>query len=289
VTQVLEGDRNFSLVVRWKPEFRQSVEAIRRIRVSLPSGSQVPLSEIAGIQMSEGASFVYRESGQRYVPVRFSVRGRDLEGTIKEAQQRVAAAVPLPSGTYLQWSGEYGALKAAKSRLFVIVPLTLVLILLLLYGATSSWMDTAIIFVKIPVACLGGAVALFLTSTPFSISAAVGFISIFGIAVMDGILVAAYIRQLWDAGHPLLEGIISGMDRQLRAVTMVVLVDALGLLPAALSTKIGAQTQKPLAIVVIGGCLAILLITEILQPVLIYVGHSWLRSRKAGLPGGTSS
>jgi cobalt-zinc-cadmium resistance protein CzcA len=274
VTQVLEGDRSFSLVVRWKPQFRQSIDAIRGIRVSLPTGSQVPLSEIASIEMSEGASYIYREGLERFVPVRFSVRGQDLQTAVRAAQRRVAADVVLPPGAHLQWSGEYGELNAAKSRLLIIVPITLLLIAMLLYGATSSWIDTAIIFVQIPVACLGGVVALFLTGVPFSISAAVGFISIFGIAVMDGMLINSYVRQLWREGLSLKDGIVAAMDRRLRAVMMTVFVDGLGLLPAALSTKIGAQAQRPLAIVVIGGCVAIVALTRLLQPALIYVAHS---------------
>src|SRR5215831_14343882 len=144
-------------------------------------------------------------------------------------------------------------------------------------GATTSLIDTFIIMAQIPVACLGGILALYLTGTPFSVSAAVGFISIFGIAVMDGILLSFYIRQLWDEGHPFVESIVMGSDRRLRATMMTDLVDALGLLPAAISTRIGAQTQRPLAIVVIGGALAIALLTRLLQPVLIYLCHRELR------------
>ncbi len=283
VTQVLEGDKRFDVVVRWKPQYRQSAQAIAGIRVSLPSGSQIPLSEVAAIQMSQGASFIYREGLERYVPVRFSVRGRDLQSSVLEAQKRVEAGVKLPTGTHLSWSGEYGALDAAKRRLLFIVPITLILIAMIIYGQTISWIDTAIILIQIPVACLGGVLALLLTGTPFSISAAVGFISIFGIAVMDGMLITSYIRQLWAEGRGFHEGILLGMDRRLRAVMMTVLVDALGLLPAALSTRIGAQTQRPLAIVVIGGCLAIMFVTRFLQPALISVMHSRLGSRQASV------
>jgi cobalt-zinc-cadmium resistance protein CzcA len=284
VTQVLEGDRSFGLIVRWKPQFRQSIDAISGIRVSLPAGSQVPLSQIASIEMSEGASYIYREGLERFVPVRFAVRDKDLQSTVLDAQNRVAASVTLPPGAHLQWSGEYGELNAAKARLLIIVPITLLLIAMILYGATASWIDTAIIFVQIPVACLGGVAALFLTGTAFSISAAVGFISIFGIAVTDGMLISTYVRQLWREGLPLKEGIVAAMDRRLRAVMMTAFVDGLGLLPAALSTKIGAQAQRPLAIVVIGGCVAIVTLTRLLQPVLIYLGHLYfgVHSPQAG-------
>ena len=178
---------------------------------------------------------------------------------------------------HLEWAGEYGELQEANRRLMIVVPFALVLIAGVLYAATTSLIDTFIIMAQIPVACMGGILGLYLTGTPFSVSAAVGFISIFGIAVMDGILLSFYIRQLWQEGHPFREAIIMGSDRRLRATMMTDMVDAFGLLPAALSTRIGAQTQRPLAIVVIGGALAILLLTRILQPVLIYLCHRRLR------------
>jgi cobalt-zinc-cadmium resistance protein CzcA len=277
VTQVLEGDRRFDLVVRWLPQYRQSLDAIRQIRVSTPAGTSIPLSLVSDIRSAEGASFIYREQLARYVPLRFAVRGRDLESAIAEAKQRVAREVKLPEGVHLEWAGEYGELSQAIHRLEIIVPFSLVLIAAVLYGATYSWIDTFIIMAQVPVACLGGILALLVTGIPFSVSAAVGFISIFGIAVMDGILLSTYIRQLWDQGHPFVESIIMGSDRRLRATMMTDLVDALGFLPAALSTRIGAQTQRPLAVVVIGGALAIALLTRLLQPVLIYLCHRRLR------------
>ena len=277
VTQVLEGDRRFDLVVRWLPQYRQSLDAIRNIRVNVPAGGQVPLAQIAHVETNEGASLIYRENLERFVPVRFAIRGRDLQTAVEEVKARVAREVTLPEGVHLQWAGEYGELQAANRRLAVVVPFALILIAGVLYGATTSLIDTFIIMAQIPVACLGGILALYLTGTPFSVSAAVGFISIFGIAVMDGILLSFYIRQLWDEGHPFVESIVMGSDRRLRATMMTDLVDALGLLPAALSTRIGAQTQRPLAIVVIGGALAIMLLTRVLQPALIYLCHRDLR------------
>ena len=277
VTQVLEGDRRFDLVVRWLPQYRQSLDAIRNIRVNLPAGGQVPLAQVAHVETNEGASLIYRENLERFVPVRFAIRGRDLQTTVEEVKARVARQVTLPEGVHLQWAGEYGELQAANRRLAVVVPFALILIAGVLYGATTSLIDTFIIMAQIPVACLGGILALYLTGTPFSVSAAVGFISIFGIAVMDGILLSFYIRQLWDEGHPFVESIVMGSDRRLRATMMTDLVDALGLLPAALSTRIGAQTQQPLAIVVIGGALAIMLLSRVLQPALIYLCHRDLR------------
>jgi cobalt-zinc-cadmium resistance protein CzcA len=277
VTQVLEGDRRFDLVVRWLPQYRQSLDAIRQIRVAVPGGGFVPLAQVAEVKTGEGASFVYRENLERYVPLRFSVRGRDLASGVEEAKRRIGEDLKLPEGVHLEWAGEYGELQQANRRLMIVVPLALMLIVGVLYAATNSLVDTFVIMAQLPVACLGGILGLILTGMPFSISAAVGFISIFGIAVMDGILLSFYIRQLWDEGHPFTESIIMGSDRRLRATMMTDLVDALGLLPAAISTRIGAQTQRPLAIVVIGGALAILLLTRVLQPTLIYLCHRKLR------------
>jgi cobalt-zinc-cadmium resistance protein CzcA len=209
--------------------------------------------------------------------VRFAIRGRDLQSTVETAKRTVAHEIKLPEGVHLEWAGEYGELQEANRRLMIVVPFALVLIAGVLYAATTSFIDTFIIMAQIPIACMGGILGLYLTGTPFSVSAAVGFISIFGIAVMDGILLSFYIRQLWQEGHAFREAIIMGSDRRLRATMMTDMVDAFGLLPAALSTRIGAQTQRPLAIVVIGGALAILLLTRILQPVLIYLCHRRLR------------
>ena len=277
VTQVFEGDKRFDLVVRWKPQYRQSLDAIRSIRVATPTGAEIPLGQIADVRTEEGASFIYREGLERYVPLRFAVRGRDLQRAVADAKEVVARDIKLPEGVHLEWAGEYGELQEANRRLMIVVPFALVLIAGVLYAATTSLIDTFIIMAQIPIACMGGILGLYLTGTPFSVSAAVGFISIFGIAVMDGILLSFYIRQLWFEGHPFREAIIMGSDRRLRATMMTDMVDAFGLLPAALSTRIGAQSQRPLAIVVIGGALAILLLTRILQPVLIYLCHRRLR------------
>ena len=271
VTQVLEGDRSFGLVVRWKPEYREDLEAMRNIRVNVPTGGNVPLGQIAKVETSEGASFIYRGDLQRYVPVRFSVSGRDLEGAVAEVKGRVARAVQLPEGTHLEWVGEYSELQAANRRLAIVVPVALLLIMGILFAATLSLVNTLILMAQVPLACFGGVLALAITRTPFSVSAAVGFISIFAIAIMDGILLNFYIHQLWNDGHSLIDSIVMGADRRFRAVMMTALVDGLGLLPAALSTRIGAQTQRPLAIVVIGGAISIALLTRVFHPTLVYV------------------
>jgi heavy metal efflux system protein len=276
VTQVLQGDRTFALVVRWLPKYRESLDAIRQIRVSMPSGGYIPLAQVADIKTAEGASFIYREALERYVPMRFSVRGRDMETTIDDAKRTVAKQITLPQGVHLDWVGEYSELQEANRRLEIVIPLALLLIMGVLYAATLSVVNTVILMAQIPVACLGGILALVITGTPFSISAAVGFISIFAIAIMDGILLNFYIFQLWEQGYTVLDSIVMGADRRFRALMMTALVDGLGLLPAALSTRIGAQTQRPLAIVVIGGAISIALLTRVFQPTLVWLFHKQL-------------
>jgi len=287
VTQVLEGDRSFGLVVRWQPQYREDVDAMRNIRVNTPTGGNVPLGQIAKVEASEGASFIYRGDLQRYVPVRFSVTGRDLQSAVAEVKQRVADGIHLPEGTRLEWVGEYGELQAANRRLAIVIPISLLLIMGVLFAATLSLVNALILMAQVPLACLGGVLALVVTDTPFSVSAAVGFISIFAIAIMDGILLNFYIHQLWNEGHALVDSIVMGADRRFRAVMMTALVDGLGLLPAALSTRIGAQTQRPLAIVVIGGAISIALLTRLFQPILVYLLHRYIGlsedARKTGL------
>lgn len=271
VTQVLEGDRRFDLVVRWQPRYRQSSGAIRQIQVALPGGGYVPLGQIANISSGEGASFIYREGLRRYVPLRFNVRGRDMQKTVDDAKRAVATQINLPRGVSLDWVGEYSELRTANRRFAIVIPLALLLIMAVLYAATLSIVNTLILMAQVPLACLGGVLALVITGTPFSVSAGVGFISIFAIAIMDGILLNFYIHQLWNDGHSLIDSIVMGADRRFRALMMTALVDGLGLLPAALSTQIGAQTQRPLAIVVIGGAVSIALLTRVFQPTLMYV------------------
>lgn len=276
VTQVFEGERVFNLVVRWQPKYRQSLDSIRQIKVALPSGGYIPLAQVADIRTAEGASFIYREGLRRYVPIRFSVRGRDMQSTIEEAKSLIEKKIKRPEGVTIDWAGEYNELQEANSRLEIIIPLALLLIAGVLYWATLSLVNTAILMAQVPLACLGGIVALAITGTPFSVSAAVGFISIFAIAIMDGILMNFYIHQLWHEGHSLIDSVIKGADRRMRAVMMTALIDGLGLLPAALSTRIGAQTQRPLAIVIIGGTISIALLTRVFHPTLVILLHRQL-------------
>jgi cobalt-zinc-cadmium resistance protein CzcA len=254
------GDRHFPIVVRLASEFRSDIDAIRRIGIALPqsdpaSGAQVPLSDVARIALVSGASFIYREQQERYVPVKFGVRGRDLGTTVLEAQRRVAENVRLPSGYRLEWVGEFGNLQDALRRLELAVPAAICLILLLLYLNFGRIRDVLLATCVIPMALIGGVLALFVTDTPFSISAAIGFIALFGISVMDGILMLAYFNQHVEAGVPRETALRRMCDVQLRPVLMTCVVACVGLLPAALSTGIGSQVQRPLALVVVGGIL----------------------------------
>jgi cobalt-zinc-cadmium resistance protein CzcA len=256
-TTVLEGDRQFNLAVRLDPKYRSSIEAVRTVKVgySTPSGTNgyVPLSELADITLDTGASFIYRERSQRYIPIKFSVRGRDLGGTVAEAQERIAKAVSLPNGYRIIWAGEFDSLQAAKQRLMVVVPITLLLILVLLYGLFNSLRDSLLSVAGIPFAIGGGLIALYLAGLEFSVSAAIGFISLFGVAVMDGILNITYFRELRAQGMDVAEAVFHGAEQRMRPMLMTALSAGVGLFPAAISHGIGSQVQRPLATVVVGG------------------------------------
>jgi cobalt-zinc-cadmium resistance protein CzcA len=275
VTQVYEGEKSFALTVRWLERYRNSLAAIRAITVSTPDGGQVPLAQLAAITQEEGPSVVYREDGSRYAPVKFSVRGRDLGSTIEEARRQIAEKVRLPPETHLEWAGQINELSDAMRRLAWIIPLSVVLIGFLVFGAVKNWIDTTLVLFSIPIASTGGLVALLVAGEPFSVSAAMGFVSIFGIAIQDAILLVTYAQRKWAEGRDLVEGARAAAQQRFRAGLMTTLVALLGLLPAALSTGIGAQAQKPLAIVVIGGALALALLSRIIQPPLLVMAHRW--------------
>ena len=278
VTQVYEGEKKFDLVVRWAEPFRKDLRAIREILVPAPDGAQIPLGQLAKIGEEDGPSVIYREDNRRYAPVKFSVRGRDLGSTIEEAQRRVGSEVKLPYDTHLEWAGEADQMREAAGRLKLIIPLSLLLIAFLVYSAVGGARDMLIVLLAIPVACCGGVLALFATGTNLSISAAMGFISIFGIAVQDAIIVVVYAQKMWAAGHPLEEGARLAAERGLRPALMTASVALIGLLPAAVSRGIGSETQKPLAIVVIGGMLVLSILPRLLLPPLLALAHSRSRS-----------
>jgi cobalt-zinc-cadmium resistance protein CzcA len=290
VTEVYEGEKFFDLTVRWKSQYRMSLEAIREITVATPDGSNIPLGQLADIQTAEGPAMIYREDGVRYSPVKFSVRGRDLASTITDAQQRIDQEIPRcdkappgwtklcrPYDSRLEWAGEINELHEAEGRLQIIIPLTMLLIGFLTYSAVKTWLDTILVIISIPIACTGGVLALLLTHQNFSVSAAMGFISIFGIAIQDAILVVTYFQRLRESeGHSIELAAREAAEKRFRPVLMTTLVATLGLLPAALSNGIGSQTQKPLAIVVIGGSLILAVLTRVVQPPLLVVSHTWL-------------
>jgi len=278
-TTVLEGDRTFALAVRLDPKYRSSIDAIRGIKVGYqtPAGTNayVPLSELADISLDTGASFIYRERSQRYIPIKFSVRGRDLGSTVAEAQDRVAKAIKLPNGYQILWAGEFDDLQNAKARLIIVVPITLLLILVLLYGLFNSLRDSLLAVAGIPFAIGGGLIALYLADLDFSVSAAIGFISLFGVAVMDGILNITYFRELRIQGMDVAEAVFRGAEQRMRPMLMTALSAGVGLFPAAISHGIGSQVQRPLATVVVGGMFIGPLLLLIVAPALrrIFLAH----------------
>jgi cobalt-zinc-cadmium resistance protein CzcA len=268
------SDRNFPMMVRLSPQYRQSLEEIRKITVGAPNPSggppiQVPLTDVANVKFTNGASFIYREDQQRYIPIKFSVRGRDLGGAVLEAQQKVAQQVVLPGGYRLEWVGELGELQSALARLGVMIPLSLLVIALLLFINFSLLSDTLLAISVIPMAAIGGVLTLFLTGTPLSISAVIGFIALFGISVMNGIIVVSSFNQNIQAGFERRAAILRACETQLRPAMITCIAACVGLFPAAISTGIGSQVQKPLALVVVGGTLLAPVLILIVLPVLL--------------------
>ena len=262
VSRVYEGEMNFGLTVRLSPQYRQNVDAIRAIPVALPSndGKSLPayvaLGDLGEVKVEPGAAYIYRENSQRFIPLKYSVRERDLGSTVAEAQQRVAANVPLPQGYSLEWSGEFGAMQEARQRLMLIVPLSLVIILMLLYTLFNSVRDSLLALSGIPFAVAGGILGLYIGGLNFSVSAAVGFISLFGVSAMDGILLVSYIRKnMVEHGMSTEQSIIIAGETRMRQIFMTGLSACIGLVPAAISTGIGSQVQQPLACVIVGGML----------------------------------
>jgi cobalt-zinc-cadmium resistance protein CzcA len=275
ITQVFEGEKRFDLVVRWQGPFRESVARIREILVGTPDGGQVPLGQIASIEERLGPASIYREDNHRYVPVKFSVRGRALKSALDEAKANIERRVTLPYDTHLEWAGEIDELKEAEGRLKILVPVTLAVIALLVFASVRRLPETVIVLATIPLACTGGMLALLVSGIHFSISAAMGFISILGIATMDGILIVTYAQRFWAEGFGVEDGIRRATELRFRAVLMTSLVAMLGLLPAALSNAIGAQTQKPLAVVVIGGAFFVAFLTRIVRPPMLLLARRW--------------
>lgn len=269
------SDRHFPIIVRLAPEYRKSAEAIQNLRIGAPGPNgaitQIPLSEVANISLVSGAAYIYREGQERYLPIKFSVRERDLGSAISEAQEKVAAQVQLPPGSRAEWVGEFGNLQDAIKRLSIVVPISLALIGVLLWFNFGSMVDTMLAMSVIPMAIFGGVLGLLISGIPFSVSAAIGFIALFGIAVMDGIIILSQYNQLIDEGFDRIKAVIRTGELQLRPVLMTCVVAGIGLLPAAMSSGIGSQVQKPLAVVVVTGMMLAPLVILITLPVLISV------------------
>jgi cobalt-zinc-cadmium resistance protein CzcA len=267
------SDRNFPIIVRLAPEYRRGLDAIEHISIGAPNPAggvvQIPLTDVATVHLSSGAAFIYREKQERYIPIKFSVRGRDLGTAVLEAQKKIADEVLLPGGYHLEWVGEFGNLQEALGRLAIVVPLSFVLICLLLYLDFGIVSDMLLAASVIPMALIGGIFALYFTDTPFSVSAAIGLVALFGISAMDGIIVLTYYNQALESGMDRANAIVSTCLVQFRPVMMTCIVAAVGLAPAAVSTGIGSQVQRPLALVVVGGSLVAPFLILIVLPVLI--------------------
>ena len=273
VTQVLDGERRFDVVVRFLPQYRENVDAISNIPVSTPDGGRIPLKQVAEIVKQTGASFIYREDNARYIPVKFSIRGRDLQSTIAEAEKKLKEQVHLPSGYHYEWAGEFQELQAAVARLEIIVPISLVIIFFLLYSAFRNLRDSLLLIGTVPLALIGGMLSLLVTHTNFSIAAAVGFISLFGVTVLGGVILVSRIQQLREEGVSLREAVVRGSELQLRPVLMAALAAAIGLLPASIATGIGSETQQPLARVVVGGMMTSAVLILLVLPAMYTLVH----------------
>jgi cobalt-zinc-cadmium resistance protein CzcA len=267
-TQVLQGERRYDLVMRYLPQFRDTREAIENIRLLSPSGERVSLAQLCKIEERDGASEVYREGNERYVAIKYSVRGRDLGSAVEEAIKKVEAQVRLPRGYHIDWAGEYESEKRAEARLLVIVPITLLVIFGILYTMFRSFKWALLLLGNVAMAPIGGLLALLITGTHFSVSSGVGFLALFGVSVQTGVIMLEYINQLRARGHSIEDSAVDGAVMRLRPIMMTMLVATLGLLPAALSRGIGSDSQRPFAIVIVGGLIGALLLSIFLLPTL---------------------
>jgi cobalt-zinc-cadmium resistance protein CzcA len=268
LTQVLIGEQRYDLVLRYLPEYRDTKESIEKVRLLAPSGERVSLAQLTKIKEVDGGSEIYREENSRYVAVKFSVRERDLGGTVEEAIKKVNASVKLPIGYTLDWSGEYESQKRSERRLLLVLPLAILLIYIILYSMFKSVKWALLILTNVAMARIGGLLALLITHTNFSVSSGVGFLALFGVSVQTGVIMLEYINQLRARGYDIEEAAIEGAVLRLRPIMMTMLVATLGLLPAALSHGIGSDSQRPFAIVIVGGLISDLLMSIFLLPTL---------------------
>ena len=268
ITSLLEGEKKFGVVVRFSPKDRRDIEEMKDILVSSPDGQRIPLAQLADIRTQTGASFIYREGNRRFIAIKFGVRGRDIGGAVREAQSKVSRAVTLPAGYNTVWGGEFESMQRASARLMLILPLTLALIFLVLFLLFNTVSRAAIVMLNVPLALIGGVFALYFTHFHLSVAAAVGFIALFGVAVQNGVIMVSQFDHARSEGIELREAVIEGAVTRLRPVLMTAILASIGLIPAAISTGIGSDTQKPLAIVIIGGLMSATLLTLFVLPVL---------------------
>jgi cobalt-zinc-cadmium resistance protein CzcA len=280
LTQVLKGEQRYDLVMRYLPTYRNTREAIERTRLVAPSGERVSLAQLCNVEPADGASEVYREGNQRYVAIKYGVRGRDLGSAVEEAITKVGQQVKLPVGYRIDWAGEYASQQRAQRRLAIVIPLTLLVIFMILYSMFGSMKWAGLILVTVATAPVGGVVALFLTGTNFSVSSGIGFLALFGVSVQTGVIMVEYINQLRARGHSILDAAREGAVQRFRPILMTMLVASLGLVPAATSHGIGSDSQRPFAIVIVGGLMAVLAMSIFLLPCL----YVWIARDGDALP-----
>lgn len=280
VTQVLQGEARYDVVLRYQPQFRNTREALENIRLLSPTGERVSLAQLCTVRQEDGASEIYREGNERYVAIKYSVRGRDLGSTVEEAIRKVSEKVQMPRGYHIDWEGEYESEKRARARLFVVVPVTVLGIFIILYTMFRSPKWTLLILATVAMASIGGLLALLVTGTNFSVSSGVGFLALFGVAVQTGVIMLEYINQLRADGHSIEESAVEGAVLRLRPIMMTMLVATLGLLPAAMSHAIGSDSQRPFAIVIVGGLTVNLLMSIFILPTL----YVWFAGNGDTLP-----
>jgi cobalt-zinc-cadmium resistance protein CzcA len=280
VSQVLQGEQRYDLVLRYLPQYRDTTEAIEKIRLVSPSGERVSLAQLCTVQVLDGASEIYREGNSRYVAIKYSVRGRDLGSTVEEAIRKVEQQVKLPVGYHIDWAGEYASQQRSQKRLMIVLPITILVIFIILYTMFHSFKWAALMLANIAMAPLGGLLALLLTGTHFSVSSGVGFLALFGVCVQTGVIMLEYINQLRARGHEIVDAAVEGAVLRLRPIMMTTLVATLGLLPAALSRGIGSDSQRPFAIVIVGGLMVAMLMNIFLLPTL----YVWVAGEGDVLP-----
>jgi cobalt-zinc-cadmium resistance protein CzcA len=271
--------------MRYLPQYRDNREALENIRLLSPTGERVSLKQLCTIEEREGASEIYREGNERFVAIKYSVRGRDLGSTVEEAIKKVNAQVQLPRGYHIDWEGEYRSEKRAEARLFVIVPITVLLIFIILYTMFKSFKWALLIQTAVMIAPFGGLMALLVTGTNLSVSSGVGFLALFGVSVQTGVIMLEYINQRRARGHSIGDSAIEGAVLRLRPIMMTMLVATLGLLPAAMSHAIGSDSQRPFAIVIVGGLISDLVMSIFLLPTL----YVWFAGDRDVLPTPDSS